>query len=172
MANQILGIIVVTILVEVSDLPLFDLKITIQAVANATAASASLKQAASREHADYIKLSRINTTSSHDLLSGLDPDVFLSLACPQILGKNSLSIPRLGSWNVHSSLLPKNRGMLPTFWSLFHGDKPGVTLHRMVEKLDAGGILLQRPVDAYIENTSVQQLQVKSKQYKILEQER
>ena len=125
--------------------------------------SHSLKQAASREHADYIKLSRINTTSSHDLLSSLDPDVFLSLACPQILGESTLSIPRLGSWNVHSSLLPKNRGMLPTFWSLFHGDQPGVTLHRMVKKLDAGGILLQRPVDAYIENTSLQQLQVKSK---------
>ena len=123
----------------------------------------SLKQTASREHADYIKMDKINTPDSHDILSSLDPDIFLSLACPQILRKRTLAIPRLGAWNVHSSLLPANRGMLPTFWSLFRGDQPGVTLHRMEEKLDAGGILLQKPVDASREDTSVQQLQVESK---------
>ena len=123
----------------------------------------SLKQTASREHADYIKLDKINTSDSHDLLCSLHPDIILSLACPQILSKSTLAIPRLGAWNVHSSLLPKNRGMLPTFWSLFRGDQPGVTLHKMEVKLDAGGILLQKPVDASRENTSVQQLQVESK---------
>lgn len=123
----------------------------------------SLKQTASRMHADYIKLDRINSPDSNDLLRNLDPDIFLSLACPQILSKNTLAIPRLGAWNVHSSLLPANRGMLPTFWSLFRGDQPGVTLHKMERKLDAGGILIQKSVDASIENTSVQQLQVESK---------
>lgn len=123
----------------------------------------SLKHTASREHADYIKLNKINTADSHNLLSSLDPDIFLSLACPQILRKSTLAIPRLGAWNVHSSLLPANRGMLPTFWSLLRGDQPGVTLHKMEEKLDSGGILLQKPVDASRENTSVQQLQVESK---------
>lgn len=123
----------------------------------------SLKQTASREHADYIKLNNINTSDSHDLLKSLHPDIFLSLACPQILRKSTLAIPDLGAWNVHSSLLPANRGMLPTFWSLFRGDQPGVTLHKMEKKLDAGGILLQKPVDASRENTSVQQLQVESK---------
>ncbi len=123
----------------------------------------SLKQTASREHADYITLKKINTNDTRDLLSSLDPDIFLSLACPQILSKSTLAIPRLGAWNVHSSLLPLNRGMLPTFWSLFRGDQPGVTLHRMERKLDAGGILIQRPVDASRENTSVEQLQVESK---------
>ena len=123
----------------------------------------SLKQTASREHAKYIKLNKINTPDSHDLLKSLDPDIFLSLACPQILRKSTLAIPRLGAWNVHSSLLPANRGMMPSFWSLFRGDQPGVTLHRMERKLDAGGILLQKPVNASRENTSVQQLQAESK---------
>ena len=122
-----------------------------------------MKQTASREHADYIRLNKINTSDSRDLLNRLHPDIFLSLACPQILRKSTLAIPRLGAWNVHSSLLPANRGMLPTFWSLFRGDQPGVTLHKMEEKLDAGGILLQRPIDASRENISVQQLQVESK---------
>lgn len=125
--------------------------------------SHSLRQTACREHIDYIRIRRINSINARNFLSSLDPDVFLSIACPQILRKKTLSIPRLGSWNVHSALLPKNRGMLPSFWSLFHGDMPGVTLHKMVEKLDAGEILLQKPINTSIEDMSVHQLLRKSK---------
>jgi polysaccharide deacetylase family protein (PEP-CTERM system associated) len=125
--------------------------------------SHSLRQTARREHAAFASLDRINTSDSVEFLQSLDPDVFISLACPQILRKRTLAIPRLGAWNVHSALLPKNRGMLPTFWSLYHGDKPGVTLHKMVPRLDAGEILLQRGIDCSINDCSLHQLLTRSK---------
>jgi polysaccharide deacetylase family protein (PEP-CTERM system associated) len=120
--------------------------------------SHSLRQTARREHASFVSLGNVNSSRSREYLASLEPDVFLSIACPQILGEKTLSIPRKGSWNIHSSLLPRNRGMLPTFWSLFHGDPPGVTMHLMTPKLDAGGILLQKKIDGSIEDLSVHQL--------------
>jgi len=120
--------------------------------------SHSLKQTARREHGDYKLIDNINSKRARVFLESLQPDVLISIACPQILRKKVLSIPRLGAWNVHSALLPRNRGMLPTFWSLYHGDRPGVTLHRMVPELDAGEILLQRELDRSIDDASLHQL--------------
>jgi len=120
--------------------------------------SHSLRQTARREHTDYIALDKLNSKKSRDYLRSLDPDVFISVACPQILRKKILQIPRHGAWNVHSALLPRNRGMLPTFWSLLNGDTPGVTLHKMVPELDAGRILLQRSINCSINDTTLHQL--------------
>lgn len=120
--------------------------------------SHSLRQTARREHSDILYLDNINSPESRSKLSALDPDVFVSIACPQILRRKTLAIPRLGAWNVHSALLPGNRGMLPTFWSLYHGDTPGVTMHRMVPRLDAGGILIQRSIDVSRNEVSLHDL--------------
>ncbi|MCD4701629.1 MAG: DUF3473 domain-containing protein, partial [Candidatus Aegiribacteria sp.] len=126
--------------------------------------SHSLRQTARREHANYLTLGRLNKKESRKCLRSLDPDVFISMACPQILKKKTLAIPRLGAWNVHSSLLPRNRGMLPTFWSLYHGDTPGVTFHEMVPELDAGGILIQKSLDSStISNCTLHQLLSRTK---------
>ena len=120
--------------------------------------SHSLRQTARREHVSYTALDRLNSKKSRDYLTSLDPDVFISVACPQILKKRTLNIPKLGAWNVHSAILPRNRGMLPTFWSLCNGDTPGVTLHKMVPELDAGDILIQRSIDCSIDDTTLHQL--------------
>ncbi|OPL19673.1 MAG: hypothetical protein AVO35_01495 [Candidatus Aegiribacteria sp. MLS_C] len=120
--------------------------------------SHSLKQTALREYSHHLVLDDVNSPRSRSILSSLDPDVFVSISCPRILGKETLAIPRLGAWNVHSALLPRNRGMLPTFWSLYHGDTPGVTMHRMVPRLDAGGILLQRSIDVTVDDVSLHTL--------------
>lgn len=53
--------------------------------------------------------------------------------------------PRFGIWNLHPSLLPRYRGAAPIPWALLNGDaETGVTLFRIVERMDAGPILLQR----------------------------
>ncbi|MFO8183766.1 MAG: glycosyltransferase [Candidatus Aegiribacteria sp.] len=120
--------------------------------------SHSLRQTAAREHADYVSLENVNSREGREFLKSLRPDVFISIACPQILRKKTLAIPKRGAWNVHSALLPRNRGMLPTFWSLYHGDRPGVTVHRMVRELDAGEILLQSGIDRTVEDVTLHQL--------------
>jgi len=125
--------------------------------------SHSLRQVARREHTDFAALGNLNSKESRNYLGSLAPDVFISVACPQILRKKTLEIPRLGAWNIHSALLPRNRGMLPTFWSLRNGDTPGVTLHEMVPELDAGEILLQKSIDCSINDTTLHQLLDRSK---------
>jgi methionyl-tRNA formyltransferase len=81
----------------------------------------------------------------------IDPDVIVSVAAPEIFKKPLLSLARLGAINIHSGRLPRYRGMMPTFWQLLHGESHvTVTIHRMVERLDAGEIVSEErfPLEA------------------------
>ncbi len=72
------------------------------------------------------------------------PDYIFSFYYRNLLGKELLSIPKKGAFNLHGSLLPKYRGRVPINWALINGEKEtGVTLHRMTEKPDAGEIVAQ-----------------------------
>jgi methionyl-tRNA formyltransferase len=72
------------------------------------------------------------------------PDVVVSVACPFILKEPLLAIPWLGAINIHHAPLPRYRGMMPTFWQMFHGERTvGVTIHRMAAKVDEGCALFQ-----------------------------
>lgn len=110
----------------------------------------SAREAARRTGARMLRIDRVNSPGAVAVLKELEPHFILSIACPQILRRRVLEIPSIAALNVHSALLPENRGMLPTFWSLA-ADPPraGVTLHLMTTELDGGGIILQReiPVD-------------------------
>jgi len=82
------------------------------------------------------------------------PDLLISVAASQILRRQVLSIPSLGCINVHSAPLPRYKGMMPNFWAMLHGEKEtAVTIHYMVQKLDAGDIILQEPVPIYPDDT-------------------
>lgn len=119
----------------------------------------SLAQAASRSGAGFIRIDRVNSKAGRAALEALKPDVFVSIACPQILRQKTLAIPSICSLNLHSALLPMNRGMLPTFWSLLHEPpRAGVTLHVMTEELDAGEILLQVEIPVSRRTTSLHSL--------------
>lgn len=81
-------------------------------------------------------------------LRQLSPDVSAVAAYGQILEREVLELPELGSVNVHASLLPELRGAAPINWAVIRGHgRTGVTIMRMVEELDAGPILLQREVE-------------------------
>ena len=80
-------------------------------------------------------------------IRALQPDVLVVAAYGQILSKALLDVPRLGSVNLHASLLPKYRGAAPIQWALLSGETvTGVTTFLMDEGLDTGPILLQREV--------------------------
>ena len=71
-------------------------------------------------------------------------DLLVSVACPYILKKRLLEVPPLGCINIHHAPLPRYKGMMPTFWQMYHGESSvGLTIHWMTEKLDEGGALLQ-----------------------------
>ncbi|MFT3828081.1 MAG: methionyl-tRNA formyltransferase [Opitutaceae bacterium] len=68
-------------------------------------------------------------------------DVALVMAYGQLLKDDFLAAPRLGVFNLHTSLLPKYRGASPATAAIASGDgETGVTFMRVVRKLDAGAI--------------------------------
>lgn len=79
-------------------------------------------------------------------LSGLQADLFVVVAF-RILPKNVLEIPKIGSVNLHASLLPRFRGAAPIHWAIISGEKvTGATVFFLNEKVDAGKIIGQRSV--------------------------
>ena len=80
-------------------------------------------------------------------LQAYAPDVVVMASFDQILGAQTLAIPRLGWLNVHPSLLPRHRGPEPIYWTIANGDREaGITVHLTVPRIDAGPILAQRRV--------------------------
>lgn len=89
----------------------------------------------------------VNAAEFLDRLRDMAIDLVISVACPQIFRREILALPPLGCINVHSAPLPRYRGMLPTFWVLYHHEpETAVTVHFMTEELDDGPIILQAAV--------------------------
>lgn len=90
----------------------------------------------------------MNGAAAHDVLHAVRPDLLVTLHCDQILSAATLAIPRLGGLNLHPSLLPLHRGPVPTIHALAEPvPRFGVTVHRLVPRIDAGPILAQRTVE-------------------------
>lgn len=74
-------------------------------------------------------------------------DLFLVVAYGKILPEEIIKMPRLGSINIHYSLLPKYRGASPVESAILNGEtETGVTIQQMEYKLDAGDIIVQEKV--------------------------
>lgn len=72
------------------------------------------------------------------------PDFLLTFSYGQILSEPWLKLPRLEALNVHPSLLPKYRGATPIQSAILNGDAvTGISLMRMLKKMDAGAIFSQ-----------------------------
>lgn len=57
------------------------------------------------------------------------------------------AMPRLGTFNLHASLLPQYRGAAPINWAVIHGDKEtGATTFMLKHEIDTGNIILQQPI--------------------------
>ena len=71
------------------------------------------------------------------------PDVLIGLGT-RILSRKLLEVPRIGTLNAHSSLLPNYRGGTTEFWQLAAGEvETGVTIHWMSPRVDEGEICAQ-----------------------------
>ncbi len=88
-------------------------------------------------------------------LAALQPDLLFSFYYRLMLKAPLLALPGQGAWNMHGSLLPKYRGRVPVNWAVLHGEREtGATLHRMLEKPDAGGILARQAVPILPDDTA------------------
>jgi methionyl-tRNA formyltransferase len=74
----------------------------------------------------------------------LAPDVSVVVAYGHILPRSVIDLPRLGTLNIHASLLPSLRGAAPIQAAIREGlGETGVTIMQMVPALDAGPIVHQ-----------------------------
>lgn len=82
-----------------------------------------------------------------DWLQAEGIDLALVMAYGQLLTPALLEAPREGMWNMHGSLLPELRGASPLETALAEGKaKTGMTLMRMVKKMDAGPVADQTTI--------------------------
>lgn len=88
-------------------------------------------------------------------IAALKPDFLFSFYYRQMLKPALLELAPRGAFNMHGSLLPKYRGRVPVNWAVLHDEREtGATLHRMLEKPDAGGILAQQAVPILPDDTA------------------
>jgi methionyl-tRNA formyltransferase len=81
-----------------------------------------------------------------DAVRALQPDLIVVVAF-RILPPAVFTIPRLGAFNLHASLLPRYRGAAPINWAIINGEtETGVTTFMLQEQVDTGGILLQERI--------------------------
>jgi len=74
-------------------------------------------------------------------------DLFIVVAYGKIIPEKLINIPKLGTINIHYSLLPKYRGASPLESALLNGDDTtGITIQQMAFKLDSGPILAQKEI--------------------------
>jgi methionyl-tRNA formyltransferase len=76
-------------------------------------------------------------------LADLRPDMIVVAAYGRILPREVLSLPPLGCYNVHASVLPMYRGPAPVRWAIINGEETtGITIFRMDEGMDTGDLLV------------------------------
>ena len=84
----------------------------------------------------------VNAPEFCGAIRSLGPDVFVVADYGEILSEEVLSLPPLGAFNLHASILPAYRGAAPVVHALLNGEEEtGVTLFRIERGLDSGPVL-------------------------------
>jgi methionyl-tRNA formyltransferase len=87
----------------------------------------------------------VNGADFHAALREARADLIVTFHFDQILAAETIALAPLGGINVHPSLLPRHRGPMPVFWAMREDPRLlGVTVHRLVPRIDAGAVLAQR----------------------------
>ena len=90
----------------------------------------------------------VNSEDSLAVLRNYEPDLFVSIAGNQIFKPKLFNLPRYGTVNLHTALLPKYRGLLPSFWVIHNQEKyTGVSVFLVDEGIDSGPIIVQKKIN-------------------------
>ena len=95
-----------------------------------------------------IKCKSANSEAFRNYILKTNADIIMVGTWKEKLKKETFSMPKIGTVNIHPSLLPRYRGPNPYMQVILRGEKKtGVTLHLMDENLDTGAILIQKEID-------------------------
>lgn len=113
----------------------------------------SVKQYAC-EH-DIKVLQPVRIKEGYEDIMQLQADLIVTCAYGQFIPTVLLEAPKYGSINVHASLLPKLRGGAPVHKAIVYGEKAtGISIMRMVSKMDAGAVMAQCRVPILDDDTA------------------
>ena len=105
----------------------------------------------------------INSVKNLNIIKSYKPDLLISILGNQIFKRPLIDLAPKGCINLHTALLPKYRGLMPTFWVLKNNEKyTGVSVFFVDEGIDSGAIIVQEKVE--IGNKTQQQLIKETKQ--------
>jgi len=100
---------------------------------------------ATKNGIEFIQPENLKSKEVVNRLKEEQPDLFIVASYGSIIPENILEIPKRGSINVHTSLLPKLRGASPIETAILQKEKEtGTTIMLMDEKMDHGDILKQQ----------------------------
>ena len=106
----------------------------------------AVKQAASDLDLPVLQPEKLKDPGFLSALRDWQADCYAVVAF-RILPVDVFGIPRLGTVNLHTSLLPKYRGAAPIQWALMNGDsETGVTTFLIDRRVDTGNILMQKRI--------------------------
>ena len=89
----------------------------------------------------------LNTEASLSALNRLSPDLLVSIAGNEIFRERLIKLAPKGCLNLHTALLPKYRGLMPSFWVLKNREEQtGVSVFYVDEGIDSGPILVQERI--------------------------
>ncbi len=89
--------------------------------------------------------SSINNGESLAQIRSYNPDILISIAGNEIFKRPLIDLAPHGCLNLHTSLLPKYRGLMPSFWVLKKGEtETGVSVFFVDEGIDSGPIVVQK----------------------------
>jgi methionyl-tRNA formyltransferase len=108
-----------------------------------------VKNVLARHNIPIIPLSEsINSEKSLQLISDKKPDLLVSIGGNQIFKKPLIELADFGCLNLHTSALPKYRGLMPSFWVLKNQESyTAVSIFYVDEGIDSGPILVQEKVE-------------------------
>ncbi|MHC4989537.1 MAG: methionyl-tRNA formyltransferase [Planctomycetota bacterium] len=87
----------------------------------------------------------VNSEAFRRHLRDLGVQFIVSISGTQFYGKALREQTPAGIVNCHGALLPRYRGLMPSFWTLAEGEaEGGVTVHLVDAKIDNGPIIVQR----------------------------
>lgn len=87
-------------------------------------------------------------------LRALQPDLFVVVAF-RMLPEVVWSMPKLGTFNLHASLLPQYRGAAPINWAVVNGEtETGVTTFLIEKEIDTGNMIFQEKEPIHPEDTA------------------
>lgn len=106
----------------------------------------AVKEAALRLDLNILQPTNLKSPEFQDELRALNADLQIVVAF-RMLPESVWSMPTLGTFNLHASLLPNYRGAAPINWAIINGDKEtGVTTFFLKHEIDTGSIIHQEKV--------------------------